>query len=126
VLSKTELLKVVYAAFNRRDIDGVLAFMRTDVDWPNGMEGGRVHGCDSVRAYWTRQWGLVDPHVEPVHMEDNGTGNIVVDVHLVVRDLAGNLLKDQMVQHIYFFREGLIDRMDIREPASTPAQASSN
>jgi len=27
------------------------------VDWPNGMEGGRVHGHAEVRAYWTRQWG---------------------------------------------------------------------
>ena len=120
--SRRELLTAVYAAFNRRDIEGVLAWMRPDVDWPNGMEGGRVHGHDEVRAYWRRQWGILDPHVEPVRMEDDETGNTVVDVHQVVRDLSGNILKDQIVQHVYSFRDDLIERMDIRRPdfLSTP------
>jgi hypothetical protein len=123
--SKRELLETVYAAFNRRDVDGVLAWMRPDVDWPNGMEGGRVHGCDQVRAYWRRQWGILDPHVEPVRMEDNEAGDTVVDVHQVVRDLSGNILKDQIVQHVYCFRDGLIERMDIRKPAAEPTEESS-
>jgi hypothetical protein len=36
-----ELLAHTYAAFNGRDIDAVLAVMHPEVDWPNGMEGGR-------------------------------------------------------------------------------------
>ena len=51
-----ELLRRAYAAFNARDIDGALALMHPDVDWPNGMEGGREHGHDAVRAYWERQF----------------------------------------------------------------------
>lgn len=124
--SRQELLKTVYAAFNRRDIDGVLHWMLPDVDWPNGMEGGRVHGTDQVRAYWTRQWAIVNPHVEPVRMRDDETGNTVVDVHQVVRDLSGNIVKDQIVQHVYSFRDGLIERMDIRDPATVSAHQSSN
>ena len=124
--SKPELLIAVYAAFNKRDIDGVLALMRPDVDWPNGMEGRRVHGCDEVRAYWRRQWGILDPHVEPVRMEDDETGNTVVDVHQVVRDLSGNILKDQIVQHVYSFRDGLIKRMDIQKPDTGPTHQGSN
>ena len=88
--------------------------MRPDVDWPNGMEGGRVHGCEEVRAYWRRQWGILDPHVEPVRFKDEEGGDTVVDVHQVIRDLSGKILKDQMVQHVYSFRDGLIERMDIR------------
>ena len=38
------LLERTYAAFNARDVDAVLAMMHAEVDWPNGMEGGRVHG----------------------------------------------------------------------------------
>jgi hypothetical protein len=53
--SKEEILTTVYAAFNRREIDAVLVWMRPDVDWPNGMEGGRVRGHEEVRAYWLRQ-----------------------------------------------------------------------
>jgi ketosteroid isomerase-like protein len=124
--SRRELLTAVYAAFNRRDIEQVLALMRPDVDWPNGMEGGRVHGCDEVRAYWRRQWGIIDPHVEPVRVEDDETGNTVVDVHQVIRDLSGNILKDQIVQHVYSFRDGMIERMDIRKPNTAPTRESSN
>jgi ketosteroid isomerase-like protein len=40
MLSAQELLGRAYEAFNARDIDGVLATMRADVEWPNGMEGG--------------------------------------------------------------------------------------
>ena len=119
--SKQQLLTTVYAAFNRRDVDQVLARMLPDVDWPNGMEGGRVHGRDEVRAYWTRQWRTLDPLVEPVRIENDATGNTVVDVHQVLRDLSGNTLRDQMVQHVYSFRDGLIERMDIREPGSKTA-----
>lgn len=116
--SSPELLREAYAGFNRRDIDGVLALMRADVDWPNGMEGGRVHGHEEVRAYWTRQWTVVDPHVEPVRMAEGDGGDTVVEVHQVVRDLGGKLLEDRMVLHVYRIREGLIERMDIRDPAA--------
>lgn len=118
--SRQELLTEAYAAFNRRDIDGVFALMQPDVDWPNGMEGGRVYGYDEVRAYWRRQWGMLNPHVEPVRMEDGKDGKTVVDVHQVVRDLTGNILVDQMVQHIYSFRGGLIEHMKIRTPEAVP------
>ncbi|MGA9981023.1 MAG: nuclear transport factor 2 family protein [Candidatus Sulfotelmatobacter sp.] len=111
----TELLKKAYAAFNARDIDGALATMKPDVEWPNGMEGGIVHGHAGVRAYWTRQWGLIDPHVDPVNFEMDEAGRVVVGVHQVVRDLAGKLLLDRMVEHVYSIDGGLICRMEIRE-----------
>jgi hypothetical protein len=116
--SKQELLTATYRAFNARDIDAVLAILHPDVDWPNGMEGGRVRGRDNVRDYWTRQWAMMDPHVEPTRFEDDETGRTVVDVHQVVRDLAGNILLDQMVQHVYSIEDGLIERMDIQKPES--------
>jgi len=49
-------LRQAYEAFNDRDIDGALALMHPDVDWPNGMEGGRERGRLAVRAYWMRQF----------------------------------------------------------------------
>lgn len=124
--SRQELLRAVYAAFNRRDMDGALASMRPDVDWPNGMEGGRVHGHDEVRAYWTRQWSILDPHVEPLRMEDDEAGKTVVDVHQTIRDLSGKTFKDQIVQHAYSFRDGLIERMDIRQPETGLKRDASN
>ena len=113
--SEEELITSVYHSFNARDIDAVLAHMDPAVDWPNGMEGGRVHGHTEVRSYWERQWKLVDPRVEPVHIAEDSSGHTVVDVYQVIRDLDGAVLMDRMVQHVYTIRGQLITRMDIRE-----------
>lgn len=111
----TELLKRAYSAFNARDIDAALATMKPDVVWPNGMEGGVVHGHEGVRAYWTRQWGIINPRVDPVGFEEDESGRIVVHVHQVVHDNSGKLLFNRMVKHVYTIEDGLIRTMDIRE-----------
>jgi hypothetical protein len=100
--------------FNARDIDAALTLMHPDVDWPNGMEGGREHGHAAVRDYWTRQFTMIDPHVEPAHLETGDDGRITVDVHQVVRDIDGNVVSDGHVNHVYTFRDGLIAHMEIR------------
>lgn len=107
----------LYTAFNARDTGAVLAVMDPDVDWPNGMEGGRVHGHEAVTSYWTRQWGMIDPHVEPVAIHDDGAGCVTVDVHQTVRDMRGTLLADHVVQHVYSMRDGLVTHMEIRQAA---------
>ncbi len=112
-----QLLRAAYAAFNARDIDAALATMHPDVEWPNGMEGGYVHGHNEVRQYWTRQWGLIDPHVEPVRFAADHTGRVVIDVKQVVRDRAGAVLVDTVVQHAYQIEAGLIRNMEIRSVA---------
>ena len=55
-----EILRRAYEAFNARDIEAVLVLMHPEVDWPNGMEGGRVRGHAGVREYWQRQFGTID------------------------------------------------------------------
>ena len=113
--SKVALLKKAYQAFNARDLEAALATMKPDVEWPNGMEGGTVHGHIGVREYWSRQWKIVDPHVEPKNFTTDATGRVVVEVHQVVRDLAGKELLNRMVEHIYSIESGLIQNMEIRE-----------
>lgn len=111
-----DLLVRVYDAFNARAIDAVLSAMHPDVDWPNGMEGGRVHGRRAVRDYWTRQWRVIDPHVEPRGFGLDDAGRCAVDVHQLVRDPSGTVIGDQMVRHVYEICDGLIRRMDIVSP----------
>ena len=115
ISKERDLLVLVYESFNRRDIDSILNLMHPEVEWPNGMEGGWVHGHEGVRAYWTRQWGMVDPRVEPVDFEASNDGRVLTKVHQVVRDLTGRVLLDRMVHHAYLISEGLIRRMDTRE-----------
>lgn len=117
-MDDVEVLRHAYAAFNARNVDAALAGMHPDVDWPNGMEGGRVMGHDAVRAYWTRQWTLVDPHVEPLGFTRLDDGRVAVDVRQVVRDRQGSLLVDQRVQHVYRLEDGRVRSMEIVENAS--------
>jgi ketosteroid isomerase-like protein len=110
-----DLFIKTYAAFNARDIEAVLAVMHADVDWPNGWEGGRVLGHDQVRKYWTRQWKMIDPTVNPERFVMEEDGRIAVHVHQVVRDLGGNVISEGMVEHVYLIEHGLIKSMEIRE-----------
>jgi hypothetical protein len=107
-------LKHVYDRFDARDIETVFAAMHKDVTWVNGMEGGYVHGRDGGRGYWTRQWAMIDPHVEPVAFSSGPEGEVAVEVHQVVRDLNGDLLADKLVGHLFRTEDGLIRRFDIR------------
>jgi hypothetical protein len=114
MLSHRELLEHLYERFNARDMESVLTTMHRDVMWANGMEGGHVVGHDGVRHYWTRQWAMMDPHVEPAGFSASADGTILVEVHQTVRDLHGNVLSNKMVGHIFRIEDGLIRRFDIR------------
>jgi SnoaL-like domain len=106
---EAELLKLLHDRFNARDMENVLMAMDEDVIWANGMEGGHVRGREGVRRYWTRQWAMIDPHVEPVEFSIGSYGKIVVEVHQIVRDLEGNVLADQMVVTFFRSRTGWSD-----------------
>lgn len=109
-----EFLRILYRQFNARDLEPLIASVHQDVVWANGMEGGFVHGREGVRDYWTRQWAMLDPRVDPVSFSANDEGRVVVEVHQVVHDLSGNLLADLMVGHIFLIEDGLIRRFEIR------------
>jgi hypothetical protein len=80
-------LREMYAAFNARDIDRVLAAMSDDVDW---------------RA-------VIDPTVEPAAVVARPDGT----VDHTVRNLAGDLVARNQVHHIYTFDRDLVVRMDV-------------
>ena len=118
---ETELLREAYAAFNARDAGAALALMTADVEWPRAFKGGFVQGHDAIRAYWTEQWSEINPHVEPVSFHPGDAGSTVVEVHQVVRDLAGAVLADDLVGHCFTIEDGLIRRMEVcGSPVSDP------
>jgi len=107
------VIEQAYSAFNQRDIDGALALMTPDVSWPRASEGGRVIGKEEIRAYWTRQWGEFDPHVEPLAMTEEDEGKIRVRVHQLVKSLQGDVLSDSEVVHVFTVKSGLIAAMNL-------------
>src|SRR5689334_15372821 len=121
------LIAQAYSAFNHRDIDSALALMSENVNWPKVSEGGRVVRKDEIRSYWTRQWKEFDPYVEPLEVIDHEGGITEVKVHQLVKSLAGDVLSDSEVWHVYTIANGLIERMDLKEgeansnPTPSPA-----
>ena len=108
-----DIIRKAYAAFNERNIGNALSTMQTNVQWSKAWEGGYISGHEEIREYWTRQWTEINPTVEPVGFNERANGSLEVKVHQNVKDLQGNLMFDGLVKHIYTFREGLINTMDI-------------
>ena len=111
--SEIELLRKAYTAFNTRNLDDALALMTSDVHWPRAFKGGFVRGPEEVRAYWIEQGSEIDAHVEPVSFTPQEDGQILIEVHQIVRDPAGTVLSDGHVGHRYSFKDGLIQGMEI-------------
>jgi hypothetical protein len=104
-----------YSAFNKRDVEGTLALMIEDVNWPKASEGGRVVGKQAIREYWSRQWSEFDPLLEVLEVIDRENGRTEVKVHQLVKNLKGEVLSDTELWHIYTIQDDLIARMDLWE-----------
>jgi hypothetical protein len=107
------LIEQAYSAFNKRDIDGALALMNEDVNWPKASEGGKVVGEEEIRAYWTRQLSEFDPHVEPLAITEEDGGKVRVRVHQLIKGLQGDVLSDSEDIHVFTVINGLIAAMDL-------------
>jgi nuclear transport factor 2 (NTF2) superfamily protein len=110
-----QIIDKAYNAFNKRNIAEVISLMHPDVLWPNGWEGGYVKGHNEVTEYWQRQWKEINPHVKPISLKENETGQIEVKVHQVVKDMSDKVLIDGLIKHIYTFENGLIKSMEIEK-----------
>jgi hypothetical protein len=113
--SNQQFLQNLYDAFNNREIETIISFMRPDVKWANGVEGGFVYGRDAVREYWTNQFKDIQPELDTLKFETDENNRNVVTVHQVIKDLQGNLLADATVQQIFTIKDGLISLYEIGE-----------
>jgi hypothetical protein len=113
--SNQQFLQNLYDAFNRREIETIISFMRPDVKWANGLEGGFVYGRDAVREYWTNQFKTIQPQLETLKFETDDNHRDIVTVHQIIRDLQGNVLVDTPVHQIFTNEEGLISLYEIGE-----------
>ncbi|MEM7758403.1 MAG: nuclear transport factor 2 family protein [Cyanobacteria bacterium P01_A01_bin.40] len=110
-----QFLQNLYDAFSNREIETIISFMRPDVKWANGVEGGFVYGRDAVREYWINQFKDIQPELETLKFETDENNRNVVTVHQVIKDLQGNLLADATVQQIFTIEDGLISLYEIGE-----------
>ena len=112
-IEQTQLMQNLYEAFNNREFEKVISMMRPSVKWANGMEGGFVYGRDAVREYWRKQFEVTRSQLEPLKFETDENNRYIVTVHLMVRDLDGNLLVEKTVQQIFTIENNLISLFEI-------------
>ena len=110
-MTARELLTRAYAAYNAQDVEGLLAKVSDDVDWPDGER--RLHGKEQLRSYWAEQWTRTRTHDEPVGFAELDDGRIAVDVSQVVRSPEGTVVSRGRVVHKHRLDGGLIARLDI-------------
>ncbi len=126
------LLHHLYPDFNQRNIEQLMPHFAIDADWPNGMTGGREIGHQAIRDYWNNQWRVINSTVTPISYRVL-RGQIILEVHQLVKDMEDDILSDSVVFHTYTFLGEKITRMDISEtlpPTGTsidaiPAQQTS-
>lgn len=114
--SEQNFLQNLYEAFNKREIETIISLMHPNVKWANGMEGGFVHGREAVREYWTKQFQIIDPQLEPLNYDNDEKGRNVVTVRQIVRDLDGNVFLDKTVKQIFTIKDGLVTEFELGDP----------
>ncbi|MCX5060752.1 MULTISPECIES: nuclear transport factor 2 family protein [unclassified Streptomyces] len=118
------LLRRMYEVFSTDERDTfVLRCLAPDVDWPNVLDGVRLHGREEVRAYWTRQFAAGHPLVrlEGVRLDGDGVGVVATVRTGMWEDASGDRWAEGTVEHVYRFGgDGLVTRMDVRAGAQEP------
>ncbi|MEU0942749.1 nuclear transport factor 2 family protein [Streptomyces canus] len=119
--AREALLRRMYEVFATDERDAFVPHcLAADVDWPNMLDGGRLHGHEAVRAYWARQFAAGHPLVRLEGLRPGGSAEaVVVTVRLGTRDASGaERWSEETVEHVYGFGEdGLVTRMDVRAGA---------
>ena len=110
--NRKALLETMYAAFNQKNLEGLLAGMHPDVEWPNFLAGGRIRGVAALRAYWAEQFEIIDPEATPIAYEDLPDGRIRVQLHYLIRAKAGGIWTDEIRHNIFTFDGDRVSRME--------------
>jgi len=111
--ARRRLLVEVYDAFNARDLEGLSRAFHADVEWPDLLDGGALHGRQTVVDYFRRQFALMRADARIIDITPLGEDQAIVHVQYAVRDAQGGLWSDTRVRLRFTFQDGLIRRMTV-------------
>jgi ketosteroid isomerase-like protein len=85
-----------YDAFNRRDIDGILALLAEDIEYRMPLDPLGVHpifrGHDGVRAFYETIWdGFEEFRIEIESIRELPGDVLVISGHVVARPRSGSV-----------------------------------
>jgi ketosteroid isomerase-like protein len=104
-----------YDAFNRGDIDALLAITCEDVEWhpaPEDPDSTPQYGHAGVRRF-VEQWTdvLRELHVRQEELIEEGDC-VVARMHYVGRGRGSGVPVEARVYQVFSFRDGLVARID--------------
>lgn len=111
--AERDLLLRAFAAYNAQDVEGLLALVSDDVDWPDGLH--RLQGHGALRGYWTAQWLRTRTHDQPLQLSRRADGRVAVRLTRVVRSLDGRVLDHGTFDYVFRLDASHIVRLDIEE-----------
>lgn len=114
-VEKVSLLRVAYRRFGNRDVEGLLAMMTPDVEWPDVANAVVLQGPEAVRPYWVAQFAVADPRLEPTDFLAAGDDVVAVVRQQVFAHDGQPLTEATTVYHRYSFRGDLVSRMVVFE-----------
>ena len=110
-----EIVRDAVVAYNRRDLDTLLAYCADDVDY-RAVEGalddrGPIHGKDAVRAYF-QDWldTFDDLKAEPLELIDAADEQVVTVLRFGGRAKLSGVETDLTFAVVYTIRDGKIVR----------------
>jgi ketosteroid isomerase-like protein len=97
-------------AFNRRDFDAALAYLRDDVTWARFLSRAEatasvVRGKEELRATWESQVEAVDLRGEPEAFIPVGDDKVVVPMRMVALGSGSEIPLTASVTWLYTFSE---------------------
>ena len=78
------IIEQAHSAFHKRGHRRCIRTNDARCELAQGSGGRQSCRKEEIRAYWTRQWGEFDPHVEPLAMTEEDGDKTRVRVHQLV------------------------------------------
>lgn len=108
-----QIIRDSYAAFNAGDLEKASALIAENVEWPNQLDGGMLHGRNEVVRYWQRL-GRTQPHeYEVMHCDTEAENTVVVTLIRTVKSPDNTPLSRGLLRHRYTFHGGMVIRMEL-------------
>jgi len=108
-------LREGYEAFNRREIDTVLAFLDPEIEWiePKGLPGARTaRGHDEVRELLEELfevWGTSSYRPEAIEQDGD---DLVATLRVTHRGQESGVVVEALLKHRWTIRDGRATRLE--------------
>jgi len=112
--ANTARIREAIEAFNRHDVEGMLAFLAEDVEWKrvDGLpdESGLIRGREAVREL-LRPMAFETAHLEPLEVVEEGD-RALIHGRFTARGAASGVELQVDSYTVYFFADGLARRVE--------------